>query len=147
MSRSTFQQSSINSVVRRYVSEVITQADLVGGAATQAITLTPAFPANAIPVGAYLVTSRTTTSSDAGTTGLTAEIGPAADPNGYAVSASIFGAAGRKQTATTGAMIGCLRTADAPQIALTATGGSADLADISALSVQAVIFYIAVTGE
>lgn len=137
-----------NFLVKRYVSNAITQADLLAGA-TQTIALVPAFPLNVTPIGGYVVTSVETTSSSGDTTGLTSQIGVATDPNGVVDVVSIFGAAGRKQTTAGGAFLGCLRLADNPlQILLTATGaGAEDLLDINQLSVRAVVYYLEVAAE
>lgn len=133
-------------IVQRYVSDPITQVDIVGGGASEAINLS-AFPPNAVPIAGYVVTSVETTSSSGDTTGLLAEIGPAADPNGYVTSVSIFGAAGRKETATAGVIPGCFRAGDTLQITLTATGPAPDTAHINQLSVIAVIYYLEVAAE
>lgn len=140
-----FSTPADHQVVLRYRSQRLVNDDLVGGAATQIIDLDDE-PTGWIPIAAYIVTAAAISSGDAGTTGLTAEVGVSGDPDGYVTSHSIFGAASRKQ-GPAGVMINSFRSSDALQLKLTATGGSADIADILGLDLKVVVLYLAVSAE
>ncbi len=130
---------------KRYVSQVITQANLSAGA-TCTVALTGE-PTTMIPQACYVVTDETTTSGSGDTTGLTVEIGISGDDDAYMVSTSVFGAAGRKE-AFAGAVIDSYRAADAIVAKFTAVGaGSEDCADISNLNLRVVILYASVSAE
>lgn len=129
----------------RYVSQLITQANLSAGA-TCTVALTGE-PTAMIPQACYVVTDETTTSGSGDTTGLTVEIGISGDDDAYMVSTSVFGAAGRKE-AFAGAVIDSYRAADAIVAKFTAVGaGSEDCADITNLNMRVVILYYPVTAE
>lgn len=130
----------------RYVSQLITQANLSAGA-TCTVALTGE-PTAMIPQACYVVTDEATTSGSGDTTGLTVEIGlNGGDADAYMVSTSVFGAAGRKE-AFAGAVIDSYRAADAIVAKFTAVGaGSEDCADISNLNMRVVILYYPVSAE
>lgn len=130
---------------KRYVSQLITQAALSAGA-TCTVALTGE-PTAMIPQACYVVTTDTTTSGDAATTGLTCEVGLAGDPDFLMVSTSVFGAAGRKE-AYAGVGIDSYRAADPLVVKFTAAGGgSEDCADITNLNLRVVILYCPVSAE
>ena len=133
---------------KRYVSQLITEAHLTGGAATCTVALTGE-PTAMIPRACYVVTDEATTSGDVATTGLAAEVGiVSGDADFLMTSVSVFGAAGRKQTATVGVGLGCYRASDALCVKFTATGaGSEDVGDIDNLSLRVVILYAPVSAE
>lgn len=129
--------------VRRYVSQAITHADLTAGAScTVALT---GEPTASVMLAAYVVTSVETTSSTGDTTGLTMKVGTAGLADGYANETDIFGAAGRKQSGAV--TLSGYRAGDALIATFTATGGSPDCADIAALSVRFVLFYLTPAAE
>ncbi len=131
--------------VKRYVSQLITQAALSAGA-TCTVALTGE-PTGCIPIACYVVTDESTTSGDAATTGLAVEIGISGDANAYMESTSVFGAAGRKE-AYAGVLTGGYRAADAIVAKFTAAGaGSEDCADITNLNMRVVILYASVSAE
>lgn len=131
--------------IKRYVSQLITQADLSSGA-TCTVALTGE-PTAMIPQACYVVTDESTTSGNGATTGLTCEVGIAGDPDFLMVSTSVFGAAGRKE-AYAGVGIGSYRAADAIVAKFTAVGaGSEDCDDISNLNLRVVILYYPVSAE
>ncbi len=132
-------------VVLRYVSQSIVHGDLTGGGAVSTIALTGE-PTGWLPIAAYIVTSTGTTSSNAGTTGLTCSVGIAGVIEGYVAAASIFGAAGRKE-AFGGTLLGSYRASDALIATVTATGGAADCAHIDSLALKIVVCYLAVSAE
>ncbi|MBL8970922.1 MAG: hypothetical protein JNK56_10100 [Myxococcales bacterium] len=127
-------------VVKSWISDPITQADLVGGSATQVIDLV-AEPTALIPLAVYVVTSVETTSSNGSTTGLAAEVGIAADPDAYMATISVYSTAGRKGGAP-GVALQSYRANDPIQLKLTATGGAANIGHISALSIRVVLLYL-----
>ena len=132
---------------KRYVSQRITEADMTAGA-TCTVALTGE-PTAMIPIACYVVTDEVTSSGDAATTGLAAEVGiVSGDADFLMTSVSVFGAAGRKQTATAGVGLNCYRAADALAVKFTAAGaGSEDCADIDNLSLRVVILYQPVSAE
>lgn len=129
----------------RYVSQLITQADLSAGA-TCTVALTGE-PTAMIPQACYVVSDESTTSGDGATTGLTCEVGLAGDPDFLMVSTSVFGAAGRKE-AYAGVGIDSYRAADPLVVKFTAVGaGSEDCADITNLNLRVVVLYAPVSAE
>lgn len=118
-------------MVKRWVSNVITQADLTGGVVLAA---------------SYLQTTATASSSNGNTTGATLSLGISGSTQGYlATGANVLGAAARLANAA-GTLLGCYRAGDTPQITITATGGSPDLAHLT-ISVRAVVYYLEVSAE
>lgn len=131
--------------VLRYVSQSIVHGDLTGGQAVSTIALTGE-PTGWIPVGAYMVTSAATTSSNGNTTGLTCSVGISGVTEGYLAAASVFGAAGRKE-AFGGTLLGSYRSSDALIATITATGGTPNCAHINSLAIKIVVCYLAVSTE
>lgn len=125
--------------VKAYTSQTITQADFTSGT-TMIIALTGE-PTAMIPIGCYVITTGGPVAGNGDTTGLTVEVGRAADPDSLMKSVSVFGAAGRAG-GLVGAELGSFRNADALEIKFTATGGDPDVVDITALSLRVVILYI-----
>ena len=132
--------------IKRYVSQLITQASLSAGAScTVALT---GEPTGMIPIACYVVTDETTTSGNGSTTGLAAEVGIASgDADFLMTSVSVFGSASRKSTATTGVGLHCYRASDALAVTFTATGGAPDCAHITNLNMYVVILYVPVSAE
>lgn len=131
--------------MKRYVSQLITEADLSSGA-TCTVALTGE-PTAMIPQAAYVVTSESTTSGNGATTGLTCEVGLAGDPDFLMVSTSVFGSAGRKE-AYAGVGIDSYRAADPLVVKFTAVGaGSENCSHISNLALRVVILYAPVSAE
>lgn len=132
--------------VKRYVSQLITQASLSAGA-TCTVALTGE-PTAMIPIACYVVTDETTTSGNGGTTGLAAEVGIASgDADFLMKSTSVFGAASRKETAVVGVGLGNYRASDALAVTFTASGGGADCSHITNLNMYVVILYVSVSAE
>lgn len=132
-------------IPKRYVSQLITQAALSSGA-TNTINLTGE-PVGMIPLACYVMTDEATTSGNAATTGLTAEVGISGDPDFHMVSTSVFGAASRKE-AYAGVGIGAYRASDSIQLKLTAVGGgSENCSHITNLNMYVVLYYLEVASE
>ncbi|WP_434424593.1 hypothetical protein [Nannocystis pusilla] len=132
-------------MVKRWVSNVITQADLTGGQASQSVNLT-GFPGGVVLAASYLQTTATSSSSNGSTTGATLSLGISGSTQGYlATGANVLGAAARLANAA-GTLLGCYRAGDTPQITITATGGAPDLAHLT-ISVRAVVYYLEVSAE
>lgn len=148
MSEATVTHPTNQPGVKRYVSQSITQADLTAGVScTVALT---GEPTGILPLAAYVVTSATATSSSGDTTGLNVKVGPVADDDGYVQTSATLGAAGRKERSSgssPAAMLGTYRAVDALLATFTATGGDPDCADISALAMKVVIYYVEVATE
>lgn len=137
--------STASYLVKRWVSNTITQAALTGGQASQSVNLT-GFPAGVVPIAAYLQTTATASSSNGNTTGATLSLGISGSTQGYlATGANVLGSAARLANAA-GTLLGCYRAADTPQITVTATGGSPDLAHLT-ISMRAVVYYLEVSAE
>ena len=132
----------------RWVSDLIDEGDIVGGATSEAIAVPGTYPTGVIPIAAYLVTTKTTTSSNAGTTGLTLSLGISGATSGYLAAGAnlVSTAAGRKENAV-GTLVGGYRSGDSLLLTLTATGGAANTAHISALGVKVVVYYLSVATE
>ncbi|MCY1055426.1 hypothetical protein [Nannocystis sp. SCPEA4] len=132
-------------MVKRWVSPTITQADLTGGQASQSVNLT-GFPGGVVLAASYLQTTATSSSSNGGTTGATLSLGISGSTQAYlATGANVLGAAARLSNAA-GTLLGTYRASDVPQVTITATGGSPDLAHLT-LSCRAVVYYLEVTAE
>lgn len=133
-------------MVKRWVSDLITEDDIAGGAASEAITVAN-WPVAAIPIAGYIVASEAATSSSGDTTGLTASLGVSGATSGYlAAGTSLIGATGRQQNAT-GTLLGSYRSNDTLLLTITATGGSPDTADIDNLALRVVFYYLEVSAE
>jgi len=132
-------------VMKRWVSNTITQAALTGGQASQSVNLT-GFPAGCVPTAAYLQTTAAASSGNANTTGATMSLGISGSTQAYlATGANVLGSAARLANAA-GTLLGSFRASDTPQITITATGGSPDLAHLT-ISMRAVVYYLEVSAE
>ncbi|MCY0990654.1 hypothetical protein OV203_26155 [Nannocystis sp. ILAH1] len=140
--------ASASFMVKRWVSGAITQANLVGAQASQSVAVPGTFPTNVVPLGAYLVTTADTTSSSGDTTSLTASLGVSGSTQGYlAAGLNLIGAGAGRRMNLAGTILGGFRGVDSLLLTLTATGGSPDLADISALAIRVVVLYVEVSAE
>lgn len=133
-------------MVRTWTSGSVTQASLVGGATSQSINLPAgaqgAFPSAVQVLGAYLETTGSVTTTGGDTTTVACALGVSGSPTSYlAAGADLVGGAVAKKENATGTLIGSYRAADTPQLYVSAGGGDPDVADITALSVRAVITY------
>ena len=124
-------------------STLVTSADIVGGGASEAIVLAPAFPANVEIVAAYFQITTTASSSNAvNTATLTLQLGISGSPNSYlAAGANMFGFAAGFPSHFAGGLLGTMRSADTPRITLTCTGAAPNTGNVLNLGVIAFVEY------
>ncbi|WAS97216.1 hypothetical protein [Nannocystis punicea] len=93
-----------------------------------------AVPVGALILGAAITMTTALTFSGGDTTGVTLKAGTSGDDDGYFAATQLSGATGSKRPAAAGALIGLQVAGDAGSCALVfaATGGSPDLADVTA---------------
>lgn len=112
----------------RFARKAFVLAQITAGTLT--FTNGTDIPADAIILGAYIVTTTQPTFGGT-TTGLTAKIGTAADDDGFGQAIAITGTAGTK-IPEPGARLGALNSSQNIAVAFTATGGAASLAEVTA---------------
>lgn len=123
-------------------SNLVTSADIVGGAATETITLSPVLPTNAIIVAAYFQVMTAAASSNAvNTATVTFQLGITGVLNGYiAAGANMFTFTGYP-SAFAGSLIGGVRAADTVRLTLTCTGAAPNTANVTNLGVYSFVEY------
>lgn len=133
--------------VKRWVSAELTEADLVGGQASQALAVAD-FPAGCVPIAAYTTMTTAPVSGDAGTTTFTISLGVSGSAAGFlAAGVNLIGAGtGRKQHAH-GTLLNSYRSADSLLATVTAGGSGPDLVNITALGFKVVVYYLEVATE
>lgn len=130
-------------IQRKYISQMITQADLTAGA-TCFVNLT-GLPSQWISMVAYVITTSSTTSSSGNTTGFFVQIGNADDPEIYmGITPNLLGAAGRFGG---GVGIGSQVYENTPtaRATFTATGGAPNCSHIDNLRLNVIIIYQPIT--
>lgn len=130
-----------NFVVKCWVSNRLTETNIVGGGASEFIAFT-GFPAAVEPVAAYLLADEAATSGNANTTALTYSLGISTAVASYLqAGANMLGLTGRSANAA-GTLLGTYRAADTVGLGLVATGGAPNTAHITNLAVRAVVYYL-----
>jgi hypothetical protein len=134
--------------VRRWVSDSVTQADIVGGAASEAINLAD-FPTEVVTVGAYLkINTPSVTSDPVASATLQVALSIATVVGGFLSNgANLMGAAAGRVRNYTGALMGGYSAADTPQMVLTVGGAGPDTAHLTTFDMQAVILYLETAAE
>lgn len=132
-------------LVTQWVSSQVTEASIVGGSTTEALTVS-GLPTTIKPIAVYFLADEAAASNNGATTTLTVSLGVSGATSGYlAAGANIIGVTGRLPNAG-GTLLGSYRAADTLLITLTTNGGG-NTAHISNLALRVVVEYLPIDTE